>query len=66
MKAVEHISTKLKSEGRTKAWLASQIGVTRQYVSLMLLGKAPLTQRRLKEINKALKTRFRNEQKEVA
>lgn len=59
MKARTQIKKKLKTEGRSMAWLASKIGVTRQHVSLVLQGKAVLTEQRLKAINKALATKFK-------
>ena len=58
MKAAKQIKNKLKKEGRTKAWLASQIGVTRQHMSLILNEKTVLTEDNLKSINKILQTEF--------
>jgi plasmid maintenance system antidote protein VapI len=58
MKAAKQIKNKLQKEGRTKAWLASQIGVTRQHMSLILNEKTVLTEDNLKSINKILQTEF--------
>lgn len=63
MKAYQHISKKMKGEGRTWAWLALKLGVTRQLVSQMMLGKTPITDENLSAINKVLQTNFTNGKK---
>lgn len=66
MKLSKQISDKMKSEGRTKAWLAAKIGCTSQHTSLILLGRHPITDEKLKAINKALKTRFTHGKKKTS
>jgi plasmid maintenance system antidote protein VapI len=60
MKAYLEINKKMKSEGRTWAWLARKIGVTRGLVSQMMAGYTPITEENLIAINKVLQTNFTN------
>jgi len=57
MKA-KRIANKLKKEGRSIAWLASQIGITRFHLHNILNGRANLTKENLTKINKILNTNY--------
>ncbi len=43
----------LRREGKTKAWLASEMGVTQQYVGKVLKGKGNMTMESIKKLEKA-------------
>jgi plasmid maintenance system antidote protein VapI len=59
MKAIKQINDTLKKEGRTKTWLASQIGITPGHLGNILNGRKPLKKDTLENINNYLGTNFK-------